>query len=359
MTHADGSKVVITDLKDIDERLDLWGGILTSSFTVDGTPVHVETIAHPDHDEVAVRIDSPLIAAGRLKVRIAISLRVGFLRPRLSGLDSSRTPLHHAHSHRRECGAVRPHTRLNPLLRPRPLVTRASLAQTAPHQYLLSSTANRIDLTTWFSPTNSPPIPDTVTAVEAASRAHWQHYWSTGGAIDLSGNTDPRAAELERRIVLSQYVMAVHDAQLLPVAGDRDSASTPGTENFTWRCTGGTPRTGRLWGHPKFLKEVSTTSPSSCRPVRRWRSSKAQRCEVVEDDRSQRRRKPLRRRPNAGLAATASHLSRRTRLPRARGLKPRSKRYKKHRLTQDRRLHRHLRRLRRHAQAVRPRPRHY
>jgi hypothetical protein len=71
MTHADGSRVVITDLKNIDERLDLWAGILTSSFEVDGVPVHVETAVHPDRDEVAVSIDSPLIASGRLKVRIA------------------------------------------------------------------------------------------------------------------------------------------------------------------------------------------------------------------------------------------------------------------------------------------------
>ncbi len=34
--------------------------------------------------------------------------------------------------------------------------------------------------------------------------------------IDLSGTDDPRAAELERRVVLSQYVMAVHDAGSYP-----------------------------------------------------------------------------------------------------------------------------------------------
>jgi hypothetical protein len=36
MTRADGSKVVIADLKNIDEKLDLWGGVATSSFEVDG-----------------------------------------------------------------------------------------------------------------------------------------------------------------------------------------------------------------------------------------------------------------------------------------------------------------------------------
>ena len=38
----------------------------------------------------------------------------------------------------------------------------------------------------------------------------------SGGAIDLSGSKDPRWKELERRIVLSQYLMAVNEAGSLP-----------------------------------------------------------------------------------------------------------------------------------------------
>ncbi len=48
MSHADGSPVLITDLKDITQTLDLWAGILTSSFTVDGVSVRVITIG-PSH----------------------------------------------------------------------------------------------------------------------------------------------------------------------------------------------------------------------------------------------------------------------------------------------------------------------
>ncbi len=71
MTKTDGSLVAITDLKNIDQQLDLWTGIVTCSFEVDGMPVHVETSVHPTRDEVAIRIESPLIADGRLKIRIA------------------------------------------------------------------------------------------------------------------------------------------------------------------------------------------------------------------------------------------------------------------------------------------------
>src|SRR5690606_7071698 len=37
-----------------------------------------------------------------------------------------------------------------------------------------------------------------------------------GAAVDLAGCTDPRAAELERRIVLSQYLTAIQCAGSMP-----------------------------------------------------------------------------------------------------------------------------------------------
>jgi hypothetical protein len=73
-----------------------------------------------------------------------------------------------------------------------------------------------MELTAWFSPDTIGDEADTVANVYAASREGWQQYWQSGGAIDLSENDDPRAAELERRIVLSQYIMAAQEAGSLP-----------------------------------------------------------------------------------------------------------------------------------------------
>jgi hypothetical protein len=72
MTKTDGSKVAIEDLKNTEQKLDLWGGILSSSFEIEGVPVHVLTAVHPQHDEVGVRIESALITSGRLKIRVAL-----------------------------------------------------------------------------------------------------------------------------------------------------------------------------------------------------------------------------------------------------------------------------------------------
>ena len=41
-------------------------------------------------------------------------------------------------------------------------------------------------------------------------------FWQNGAAIDFSGSRDPRATELERRVVLSQYLTAIQCAGSLP-----------------------------------------------------------------------------------------------------------------------------------------------
>jgi hypothetical protein len=57
---------------------------------------------------------------------------------------------------------------------------------------------------------------ESVHDVQEAAAKHWEQFWSSGGAIDLSRSTHARAPELERRIVLSQYNTALHCAGSLP-----------------------------------------------------------------------------------------------------------------------------------------------
>ncbi|MFB9276960.1 glycoside hydrolase family 65 [Cohnella cellulosilytica] len=52
--------------------------------------------------------------------------------------------------------------------------------------------------------------------VVADAAEGWAAYWQKGAAVDFSSCTEPRAMELERRIVLSQYLTAVHSAGDLP-----------------------------------------------------------------------------------------------------------------------------------------------
>lgn len=258
MTHADGSPAVITDLRDIHQHLDLWSGILTSSFTLDGMPVKVLTAAHPDRDELAASVESPLIAAGRLGIRIAFPYAARTFGPDYQ--DWTHPELHATvMTPRGGAGAdffrtldgMRYSVRMKWSDGP-------TLAETGPHAYLLAGKGSRLDVTARFSQGAVSAVPDAgssgIGEVLAASRNHWEAYWTKGGALDLSGNTDPRAAELERRIILSRYLMAVHDAGTLPPQetglGANSWFGKFHMEMYWWHSAH-----WALWGHPELLEK--------------------------------------------------------------------------------------------------------
>jgi hypothetical protein len=53
-------------------------------------------------------------------------------------------------------------------------------------------------------------------AARAAVAKWWQDFWMHGGVVDLTGSKHPKAGELERRIVMSQYLTAVNSAGMYP-----------------------------------------------------------------------------------------------------------------------------------------------
>jgi hypothetical protein len=253
MTHADGSKVLITDLKGIDQHLDLWGGLVSSAFEVDGTAVHVETVADPDRDEVGIRIESPLVAKGQVKVRLAIPYASTSFGPDYQDWDhpdAYQTILTRHGDDGAEFARTVDDAHYTAKAR---WSAGGTLSETGKHQYLIASSADRIELSVWFSPRPITTDPDSVDAIEAAAKDHWKKYWTTGGALNLSGNDDPRAAELERRIVLSEYVMAVHDSGPLPPQetglGVNSWYGKFHMEMYWWHAAH-----WALWGRPEILE---------------------------------------------------------------------------------------------------------
>jgi hypothetical protein len=94
----------------------------------------------------------------------------------------------------------------------------ARLAETAPHTFVLtaSPTDESLDLLCAFTPKPlTAPLPD-FTQTQTAVTDHWRNFWTNGGAIDLSLSKDPRWKELERRIVLSEYLTAIQCAGDFP-----------------------------------------------------------------------------------------------------------------------------------------------
>jgi hypothetical protein len=211
-----GKPARFADLSDTRQTLDLWTGVLTSRFTYDGEPVVVETRVATGRDAVLVSIRSRLVGQGRLGVGV-----------RYPGVSARINPDPSDWEH--------PERHVTTLVSAAPgrvVLTRrldgatygstisaagAQVTRTGPHAFEVAARSGEVlqAAISFDRQATTKPLPAFAEA-SAQADAHWRAYWTHGGAVDFSGSTDPRANELERRVVLSQYLMAVNGAGEIP-----------------------------------------------------------------------------------------------------------------------------------------------
>jgi hypothetical protein len=216
LTRNDGSRASFADISAARQSLDLWTGRLSSRFSFEGAPVEVETSVHPARDIIIVRLKSPLLPAGRLGVELRFPGVSATLNP--DPADWEHPDKHVTTEAARDAFGLTLSRELD--------ATRYSvkvgsdheldIGNAAPHVYALTAPGTtELTLQVEFSPQPGGALPSPATA-RADVAQWWEGYWSKGGVVDFSGSTDPRAAELERRVVLSQYLMALNAAGAVP-----------------------------------------------------------------------------------------------------------------------------------------------
>jgi hypothetical protein len=215
-----GEDIQAADLSEVDQELDLWSGILTSRFRLRGKPVTVRTAVHPHLDLLAVEIESILVAEGKLGLRFAFP----YGSPSMQAADWQQPQRHQTDVVSSGPGLTKLRRRLDAdeyfvVLH---WQGRQKLSVGDAHSFLLSSPElsvganSRLEFVAAFSPQSAKEIPPSARATFAASADHWRRFWSEGGAVELADSKDPRAAELERRVVLSQYLTAIQCAGSKP-----------------------------------------------------------------------------------------------------------------------------------------------
>ena len=230
----DGSAFAPEDIQEPEQTLDLWRGIITSRYKLGGVPVVVTTACDPDSDTVAVRIESELVAKGKLHARLAF--------PRGHDLAVKNTPgLDWSHPEEHTSKLVSPREIERQVLGTEYYVTSDHpLIETAPHRFRISAQAGSsvLEFTLRFSAAAQKIALPAAEPIRA-NAAHWEKFWRESAAVDFSGSTDPRADQIEERIILSRYLMAVQ------MAGDVPPQET-GLTCSTWY---GKHHSEMLWWH--------------------------------------------------------------------------------------------------------------
>ena len=198
------------DITSINQELDLWRGVLTSRFRLDGQPVEVLTAVHPSYDMLTVAIQSSLLKNEKLAVGFVFPY--GSPNMQAADWDSEDTSNQKKEVIKETPESVDLKRTLDgdSYFVSIGIEAGKMLVEASPQSLVLASDGrSRVAFTIRFS--KEPikgPIPNSRTTVAASAR-HWSRFWSTGGAVELSGSSDKRAEELERRIVLSQYLTAI------------------------------------------------------------------------------------------------------------------------------------------------------
>ncbi|MCC3160532.1 hypothetical protein LJ737_25065 [Hymenobacter sp. 15J16-1T3B] len=220
LLKKDGSRATIKDLKELRQELNPWTGEIRSHFSLEGTPVDVLTVGHQQQDAVAVQVKSPLVKQGRLKV----FLRLPYPTAQWDdvGVNYQDTDKHQSKiESQREAMAVVSHR----LDADHYQVAfgwngKAKLAAgPQPHEFVLTPDGKLdvLEVSARFTPPLEEKMqPLSFAEAQKSSVAGWKSFWLSGGAVDFGATPDPRAKELERRIILSEYLIRSQETGQFP-----------------------------------------------------------------------------------------------------------------------------------------------
>ncbi|MGZ8538700.1 MAG: hypothetical protein ACXWV9_10580, partial [Flavisolibacter sp.] len=236
----DGQVASLSDIKNIQQELDLWNGEIKTHFTIEGISVDVSTFCHTSNDIISVKINSDLIKEERLKIKIIFPYPTG------AWTDEGTNWIN---NDKHQSTIVKSKT-TEALLKHQLDTTSyyvncnwkgdAVLNEKQPHQFLITPKRNQnnFEFTASFQPETKEKFASYIGS-KLSSTLGWSLFWKSGGAIDFSGSTDSRAFELERRIILSQYLMRVQEAGFYP----------PQETGLTYNSWFGKPHLEMHWWH--------------------------------------------------------------------------------------------------------------
>jgi hypothetical protein len=210
----DGDKRIIHSeaVTDVNQELDLYTGILHSKYKVNGADVSVKTAVCPDSDIIAIEAESVLVSSEQMFINIVFPypshVKCGC---EWVGDERHSSQLHHLENNgsviKREIDGMKYDVGIGSL-------DEIRVGHRQVHKYFIKTNRSKLSITISFN-SDTPLSADDIFTKSAA---YWQNYWENGGIISLEKSADPRAAELERRIVLSQYLTALQCGGTYPPA---------------------------------------------------------------------------------------------------------------------------------------------
>ena len=235
-----GHPITPADIENVDQTLDLWNGELISRFEVEGVPVEVISLVSQREDQLSVKVISPLLQEGRLGLTISYPYPTDEFEDKAVYFDSDepsrlslRQPDSTSLSIRRDLDSTRYFTQYASSV-----ATASAEATARGFRIMPKSHQDSWTFVCHLGGVDGTPQPD-FTAVQAQVYDDFHAFWNTGGMIDFSETQDSRAAELERRMILSLYLTKINCG----------GSSPPQETGLVYNSWYGKPHLEMLWWH--------------------------------------------------------------------------------------------------------------
>lgn len=218
--NKQGKQLDSSEVKAVEQTLNIWEGILYSTFQAGEETVQVITFADAEKDTVHVKVVSDLLTSGQLKLGLdfygqevkssAWEEEPSFFYQESSG--HSNQVLDHQENYLQLKRTVGDTSYF-----PEMQWSSGILDHVNEHSWVLTAGERELECSLQFS--EKEPRQNQSYSFEKRkenAKDAWQKFWENGAALELYHSKDKRAKELERRIVLSQYLTAVHSAGKCP-----------------------------------------------------------------------------------------------------------------------------------------------
>jgi hypothetical protein len=240
LRHSDNRPIALNELTNIHQELKLLDGEINSKFIADGQQVEVNTGVHPAKDALYARIASKLLSDQRATISIRFPYPTG---KHADDASDWNQPQKHQSTIvelgkqkaliKRTLDATTYYVLLQ-------WEGRATLDVCGRHEFEL--TAQDDVLTVSAEYLDAQPAKNLAFEYDQYHKAtlrFWNSWWNAGAIVDFSHCTDPRAKELERRVVLSQYLTQINCANNMP----------PQETGLTYNSWFGRPHLEMAWWH--------------------------------------------------------------------------------------------------------------
>ncbi|MBO5615982.1 MAG: hypothetical protein J5932_07690, partial [Prevotella sp.] len=238
-----GRELPVTAVKDINQTLNLYDGNIVSNYTVKGDEYKVITATAPYYPEMVFNVKTKAFKKGNAYICLTLPYVTGKHADAASDWGNADKHQSEVLVKAQNSVAVRhtiDDTYYYVILS---WTGKASFEKISEHRYALIPKSDDVTICVDYQRDDDVHLlkgvsPHLKTAF-ADIKGFWNKWWNEGAIVDFSECTDARAKELERRVVLSQYLTFINCANDTP----------PQETGLTYNSWFGRPHLEMTWWH--------------------------------------------------------------------------------------------------------------